>query len=76
MQQALDQGLSVQSILDDGMSGAIHVVGELFSEGTYFIPNLITFFMHTPQIFNLGLTLHHCDCDIILAKPFERVVSR
>jgi 5-methyltetrahydrofolate--homocysteine methyltransferase len=41
VQRALDQGVPIQAILDEGMSGAMSVVGDFFSDGTYFIPNLI-----------------------------------
>lgn len=39
--RALDQGVKVQTIVGDGMSAAMSVVGDYFASGHYFIPNLI-----------------------------------
>lgn len=41
VQQALEQGLSAQVILNEGMIAAMTEVGRLFEEGDYFVPEML-----------------------------------
>lgn len=40
-QQALDQGLAVERILDDGLIAAMDVVGSRFSKGEIYVPEML-----------------------------------
>lgn len=40
-QQGLDEGLSAQSLLDDALIPGMGVVGQLFEDGEYFVPELL-----------------------------------
>jgi len=41
VQQALESGLEPMQIIDEGLTPAMHVVGDKFSCGEYFIPHLV-----------------------------------
>ena len=41
VQQALDEGIEPQTILDDGMIRAMDIIGERFSAGTIFVPEML-----------------------------------
>ena len=41
VQQALDDGLAVHTILDEALIAAMNEVGEMFAEGTYFVPEML-----------------------------------
>ena len=40
-QEALKEGIDVQEIIDMSLTGGMDVVSERFSDGTFFIPNLL-----------------------------------
>lgn len=41
VQEALDQGMSPDTILSDGLISAMREVGRLFEEGEYFVPEML-----------------------------------
>ena len=41
VRQALDEGLGVQTVLDQALIAAMDEVGEMFSEGTIFVPEML-----------------------------------
>ena len=55
-QQALDQGIDPQQILDSGLIAAMDVVGQKFAQGAMFVP----------QMLRSAKTMQHC---VSLMKP-------
>ena len=41
VQAEIDAGTDIQSILQDGLVGALDVIGEKFSAGTLFVPEML-----------------------------------
>jgi methanogenic corrinoid protein MtbC1 len=41
VERALASGLSVKSIISEGLSGGMNIVGQKFEAGEYFIPDML-----------------------------------
>ena len=51
VQQALDEGVSAQSILDDGLLPGINEIGEKFARNEVFVPNVLL----AAKVMNMGV---------------------
>ena len=51
VQQALDEGTSAQSILDDGLLPGINEIGEKFAKNEVFVPNVLL----AAKVMNMGV---------------------